>query len=47
MDPAGRVVIPHEIRREASLEPGTPLEVWWCDGVIENRATTVADHART
>jgi AbrB family looped-hinge helix DNA binding protein len=35
MDRAGRLVIPHEIRREAALEPGTPLEVRWRDGVIE------------
>jgi len=35
MDSAGRLVIPREIRREASLEPGTPLDVRWRDGVIE------------
>jgi AbrB family looped-hinge helix DNA binding protein len=35
MDSAGRLVIPREIRREAALEPGTPLEVRWRDGVIE------------
>jgi AbrB family looped-hinge helix DNA binding protein len=35
MDPAGRVVIPREIRREAALEPGVPLDVRWRDGVIE------------
>jgi AbrB family looped-hinge helix DNA binding protein len=35
MDHSGRLVIPSEIRREASLEPGTPLEVRWRDGVIE------------
>ncbi len=35
MDPAGRLVIPSEIRREAALEPGTPLEVRCRDGVIE------------
>ena len=35
MDQAGRLVIPSEIRREASLQPGTPLEVRWRDGVIE------------
>lgn len=35
IDPAGRLVIPAEIRREAALEPGTPLEVRWRDGVIE------------
>lgn len=35
MDHAGRLVIPREIRREAALEPGTPLDVRWRDGVIE------------
>lgn len=35
MDAAGRLVIPSEIRREAALEPGMPLEVRWHDGVIE------------
>jgi AbrB family looped-hinge helix DNA binding protein len=35
MDQAGRLVIPSEIRREAALEPGTPLEVRWHDGKIE------------
>jgi AbrB family looped-hinge helix DNA binding protein len=35
MDPAGRLVIPREIRRQAALEPGTPLDVRWRDGVIE------------
>ena len=35
MDAAGRLVIPSQIRREADLEPGTPLEVRWRDGVIE------------
>ena len=35
MDRAGRLVIPREIRREAALEPDTPLEVRWRDGVIE------------
>jgi AbrB family looped-hinge helix DNA binding protein len=35
MDQAGRLVIPSEIRREAALEPGTPLEVRWHDGIIE------------
>jgi AbrB family looped-hinge helix DNA binding protein len=35
MDSAGRLVIPKEIRREAELEPGMPVEVRWCDGVIE------------
>jgi AbrB family looped-hinge helix DNA binding protein len=35
MDAAGRLVIPSEIRREAALQPGVPLEVRWRDGVIE------------
>lgn len=35
MDKAGRLVIPSDIRREAALEPGAPLEVRWRDGVLE------------
>ena len=35
MDRAGRLVIPREIRREAKLEPGMPLEVRWREGLIE------------
>jgi len=35
MDASGRLVIPSEIRREAAIEPGTPLDVRWRDGVIE------------
>jgi AbrB family looped-hinge helix DNA binding protein len=35
MDQAGRLVIPKEIRREARLAPGVPLEVRWRDGRIE------------
>lgn len=35
MDRAGRLVIPSEIRREAGLEPGMPLEVRFQDGRIE------------
>lgn len=35
MDSAGRLVIPKEIRREARLAPGAPLEVRWRDGRIE------------
>jgi AbrB family looped-hinge helix DNA binding protein len=35
IDAAGRLVIPREIRREAALEPGTPLEVRFRDGVVE------------
>jgi AbrB family looped-hinge helix DNA binding protein len=35
IDSAGRLVIPREIRQEASIEPGTPLDVRYRDGVIE------------
>jgi AbrB family looped-hinge helix DNA binding protein len=35
MDQAGRLVIPADIRREAAIEPGVPLEVRLRDGVIE------------
>lgn len=35
MDGAGRLVIPKEIRREARIEPGAPLDVRWKDGRIE------------
>ena len=35
MDGAGRLVIPKEIRREARLAPGAPLEVRWRNGRIE------------
>ena len=35
IDAAGRLVIPREVRREAGLKPGTPLEVRWRDGRIE------------
>jgi AbrB family looped-hinge helix DNA binding protein len=35
IDAAGRLVIPGEIRREAGLRSGTPLEVRWRDGRIE------------
>jgi AbrB family looped-hinge helix DNA binding protein len=35
IDAAGRLVIPREVRREAALEPGTPLDVRWRDGIIE------------
>jgi len=42
MDSAGRLVIPSEIRREAALEPGVPLEVRWRDGVIEIEPQSLA-----
>jgi AbrB family looped-hinge helix DNA binding protein len=35
MDRAGRLVIPKDIRREARLAPGAPLEVRWRHGRIE------------
>lgn len=35
IDTAGRLVIPKEIRQEARLKPGMPLEVRWEDGRIE------------
>jgi len=35
MDKAGRLVIPSDIRREAALQPGAPLEIRWRDGVLE------------
>lgn len=35
MDRAGRLVIPREVRREAALEPGVPLDVRCRDGVVE------------
>ncbi|MGH7821495.1 MAG: AbrB/MazE/SpoVT family DNA-binding domain-containing protein [Candidatus Binatia bacterium] len=35
MDKAGRLVIPKEIRREAGIAPGTPLEIRYRQGRIE------------
>jgi len=35
IDGAGRLVIPKEIRREAGLRPGMPLDIRWRDGHIE------------
>ena len=35
IDAAGRLVIPSEVRRQAGLRPGMPLEVRWRDGRIE------------
>jgi len=35
IDNAGRLVIPKEIRREAGLKPGLPLDVRWENGKIE------------
>jgi AbrB family looped-hinge helix DNA binding protein len=42
MDHAGRLVIPAEVRREAAIEPGTPLDVRWRDGVIEIEPRPIA-----
>ena len=38
IDAAGRLVIPKEIRREAGLQPGMPLEVRVRDGRVEIEA---------
>ena len=38
IDQAGRLVIPKEIRREARLAPGVPLEIRCHDGRIEIEA---------
>jgi len=35
IDSAGRLVIPHEIRREAGLKPGVALDVRWRNGIVE------------
>ncbi|HTP29941.1 MAG TPA: AbrB/MazE/SpoVT family DNA-binding domain-containing protein [Anaeromyxobacteraceae bacterium] len=35
IDRAGRLVIPRDIREEAHLEPGVPLEIKFRDGRIE------------
>jgi AbrB family looped-hinge helix DNA binding protein len=35
IDHAGRLVIPKQIRQEAGLRPGVPLDVRWRDGRIE------------
>jgi AbrB family looped-hinge helix DNA binding protein len=42
MDQAGRLVIPADVRRDAGLEPGTPLDVRWRDGIIEIEPRPVA-----
>lgn len=34
IDRAGRLVIPKEVRREAGLKPGLPLDVRWENGRI-------------
>jgi AbrB family looped-hinge helix DNA binding protein len=35
IDIAGRLVIPKEIRKQAGLMPGMPLDIRWRDGRIE------------
>jgi AbrB family looped-hinge helix DNA binding protein len=35
IDAVGRLVIPKEIRQQAGLQPGMPLEVRWQDGRVE------------
>jgi AbrB family looped-hinge helix DNA binding protein len=35
IDGAGRLVIPRDIREQAHLEPGVPLEICFRDGRIE------------
>ena len=42
MDAAGRLVIPREIRRDAGLVPGAPLDVRFREGVIEIEPQPVA-----
>lgn len=42
IDNAGRLVIPKEIRREARLIPGAPLEVRWREGRIEIEPAPIA-----
>ena len=41
IDADGRLVIPKEIRRQAGLRPGMPLEVRWHDGRIEIEPATL------
>lgn len=40
IDAAGRLVIPKEIRRQAGLQPGAPLEVRWQGDHIEIEPAT-------
>jgi AbrB family looped-hinge helix DNA binding protein len=35
MDSAGRLVVPKELRRQAQLKPGMPLEIRFREGCIE------------
>jgi AbrB family looped-hinge helix DNA binding protein len=34
IDPSGRLVIPKDIRREAGIKPGVPLDIRWQNGAI-------------
>jgi AbrB family looped-hinge helix DNA binding protein len=34
IDPSGRLVIPKDIRREAGIKPGVPLDIRWQNGTI-------------
>lgn len=38
IDAAGRLVIPKEIREEAQLQPGAPLQITFRDGHVEIEA---------
>ena len=42
IDSAGRLVIPKELRRQAGLKPGMPLDVRLRDGLIEIEPTALA-----
>ena len=42
IDGSGRLVIPKEIRREADLEAGMPVEIRWRDGVIKGDRAAAA-----
>ena len=42
IDQAGRLVIPKEIRREAGLKPGMPLDITFREGRIEIEAAPVS-----
>jgi len=35
IDSAGRIVIPREVRRQAGLKPGMPLDIRFKDGRVE------------
>jgi AbrB family looped-hinge helix DNA binding protein len=50
IDGAGRLVIPRDIREQAHLEPGVPLEIRFRDGRIEiepaSRRVEIVKHGR-